>query len=284
MWQSSMREEKGQALPLALLLLGVGSILVLPFLTLASNGLIASRNFAALHYEQYAADAGAEDAIWRLRYGGLTTTLLTLPGFTTTYALSQTVNGMTPSITVTMQRTTLAQDDFESGRWSGGAGWLAAWTNAGDASNTPSGGPHGGSRHVQLRRSTGYIERSLNLSGQTDVRLQFWAKVNSFEGQDSDSLLVGPTGSLSTAKTWTAADSDNIYHAYDIDLSTYSMASSFSVAYDASMNATTDYFYVDDIVVGRVRYNITVTAGSTTLSAQVTTRGTQVVIYSWVYS
>ncbi|MFH1142045.1 MAG: hypothetical protein V1724_10425, partial [Chloroflexota bacterium] len=279
-----MRGEEGQALPITLLLLGVGSIMVMPFLTLTSNGLMASRDFAGLQYGQYAADAGAEDALWRLRYGGLTTTLLTLPGFTTTYPLSQTVNGVSASVTVTMQRTTLAQDDFESGDWSGGTGWLAAWSQSGNSSVTNAGTPHGGSRHARLRNSTGYIERRLSLSGHSDVRLQFWAKVNSFEGSDSAALLVGPTGSLSTARTWTSADSDNTYHAYDIDLSTYSMAGSFSVAYDANMSATNDYLYVDDIFVAEVRYNITVTAGSTTLNAQATTHGTQVVIYSWVYS
>ena len=284
LWLRRIGAEDGQALPLALLILAVGSILLTPFLNLVGNALMATRSLAGLQYEQYAAEAGAEDAMWRLRYGGLPATLLALPGFTTTYALSQAMNGVTPSVTVTMQRTTLATEDFETGDWKGGTGWLADWSHTGDSGAITSSGPHGGSRHLRLRSSTGYVERTVNLSGQTDARLQFWVKVNSFESADSALLRVGPTGSLATARTWTSADSDNTYHAYDIDLSTYTMAPSFSVAYDANMSATNDNFYIDDITVGRVRYNITVVAGSTTLNAQATTQGTQVVVYSWVYS
>ncbi|MBM3943989.1 MAG: hypothetical protein FJ317_00660, partial [SAR202 cluster bacterium] len=70
----------------------------------------------------------------------------------------------------------LAADDFESGNFSGGSGWLGAWTTSGDATVVSSGGPHGGTYHAQLQRGTGVMTRSVNLSGQSDVRWRFWAK------------------------------------------------------------------------------------------------------------
>ena len=113
-------------------------------------------------------------------------------------------------------------------------------------------GRSSGTYHLRLRSSTGYVDRAANLSGRSNVHLQFWAKVNSFESADSLVLLVGPSGSMATARTWTPADSDNVYHFVDIDLSPYTMSSEFYVAFDADMSNTGDYFYVDDMVIKTV--------------------------------
>lgn len=95
------------------------------------------------------------------------------------------------------------------------------------------------------------MDRALDLSGQSDVHLQFWAKVDSFEAGDFVDLLVGPSGSMTVVKTWTNADDDNTYHFVDIDLSSYTitMYSEFYIAFDAEMSGTGDYFYVDDLVI-----------------------------------
>lgn len=143
----------------------------------------------------------------------------------------------------------IACDAFESGGWSGGQGWLWGWWHEGASAVTTTGTPHGGTYHLRLRSSTGYVDRALDLSGQSNVHLQFWSKVNSFEAGDLLDLLVGPSGSMAVAKTWTSADSDNTYHLEDIDLSPYTMSSEFYIAFDAQMSGTDDYFYVDDLII-----------------------------------
>ena len=48
-------------------------------------------------------------------------------------------------------------------------------------------------------------------------------------------------------KAFTALDSDNTYHPYDIDLSGFPMSSQFFVAFDAGMSSRSDYWYIDDV-------------------------------------
>ena len=62
-----MNNEKGQALPLALIVLAVGTLVIVSFLGLASSNLIGSRAYEQAITEQYAADAGVEYAIWHLQ-------------------------------------------------------------------------------------------------------------------------------------------------------------------------------------------------------------------------
>jgi len=92
--------EKGQVLPLVLAALAIGSVVITPFLTHASTSLIGSRTYGQAIAEQYTADAGVEHAIWRLTNGGLANELSS-PGDSTTYQLSETINNIAPSITVT---------------------------------------------------------------------------------------------------------------------------------------------------------------------------------------
>jgi hypothetical protein len=61
-----IRAEKGQVLLLALILLSVGALIITPLLGLMSTGLIAGQMYENKMYEQYAADAGIEDAQQRL--------------------------------------------------------------------------------------------------------------------------------------------------------------------------------------------------------------------------
>ncbi len=95
--QRTLREEKGQALALALIALAAGFLLVTPFLNSVSTKLLASRKYRASIVEQYAGDAGIEDAIWRVRFEGVVIT----PGSTLSYALDEPFNGITASVSVT---------------------------------------------------------------------------------------------------------------------------------------------------------------------------------------
>lgn len=90
-----MNGEKGQALPLAILVLAIGTLVISPFLGHASASLIGSGVYEQRIEGIYACDAGIEYAIWSLQSGTLEVaegSSGTLPGFT--------LNGMTVNTVV----------------------------------------------------------------------------------------------------------------------------------------------------------------------------------------
>lgn len=64
-----MNSEKGQVLPLVLLVLAVGGLVITPFIGHVSSNLIGSRVYGQAISEQYSCDAGIECAIWHLQSG-----------------------------------------------------------------------------------------------------------------------------------------------------------------------------------------------------------------------
>ncbi len=285
-----LSDERGQALPLALITLAMGSLLVGGFLTSTTTTLLVSRVFSQPLPRHYAAAAGVEDAIWNLIYGDFATTVLTYPGDSVSYSLTETVNGLTTDITVTKGQSAIARsqsaivsDDFEGKKWSGGSGWLYDWYHEGSCIITNKQNPYEGSRHLEMQKANSYVDRAADLSDYSGLRLQFWAKVRSFEAGDEMYCLVSPDDSQrTTVKTWTGADSDNTYHFYDIDLSPYDMSSEFWVAFDSEMGDNKDYFYVDKIeIVGVVTYDIVSTAAGRTVRATVEFEDSELIILSW---
>lgn len=67
LWQQIIKGEKGQALPIVLILLGLGGLLIAPSLNYVSTSLnagqIVEKNVSGL----YAADAGVENTLWCLK-------------------------------------------------------------------------------------------------------------------------------------------------------------------------------------------------------------------------
>jgi hypothetical protein len=63
-----IRDEKGQTMILALILLLVGGLIVTPLLAFMSTGLIAGEVYEKRAAELYAADAGVEDAVWKIQH------------------------------------------------------------------------------------------------------------------------------------------------------------------------------------------------------------------------
>jgi predicted acyltransferase (DUF342 family) len=87
--------EKGQALPLALLILVLGTLLITPFLGHASSSLVGSRIYGETMARQYSAGAGVEHAIWHLQSGTTVVSegeVVELPEFT--------INNRTVNVTV----------------------------------------------------------------------------------------------------------------------------------------------------------------------------------------
>jgi len=66
--------EKGQALPLALVALAVGTLLITPLLTNVSVNVIANRHTEEAVADRYSADAGIEWGLWRLKNNPALTT------------------------------------------------------------------------------------------------------------------------------------------------------------------------------------------------------------------
>ncbi|MBA7637983.1 hypothetical protein ES703_45632 [subsurface metagenome] len=283
-----LSDQIGQALPLVLITLAMGSLLIGGFLSHTSTNLIASRVFGQSLPAQYAADAGIEDAIWNLMYGDLV--LLTEPEDGASYSVTEPVNGITPHLTVTRLEptpdSTIATDDFESGEWSGGSGWLSGWYHEGDASIKKGENPHEGKYHLSLRADTGYVRRAADPLEETSVYLIFWAKAESFEaGETAECLVSSNSENWTTLRTWADGADDNTYHYYQIDLSDYATSSQLWIAFEANMSKKDDKFYVDDLrIVAMIRpidYEIVSTAAEVTIRAGVAIEGSQRTVVSW---
>jgi hypothetical protein len=74
----SIKDERGQALMLVLILLLLGSLIIAPMLAHISTGLkVGEEVYEEKMYRLYAADSGVEDALWEIKNEQLST----LPGF-----------------------------------------------------------------------------------------------------------------------------------------------------------------------------------------------------------
>ena len=64
-----IRDEKGQALVIALILLALGGLIAAPLLAYMNTGLTTGGVYERKADELYAADAGVEDAVWKIQQG-----------------------------------------------------------------------------------------------------------------------------------------------------------------------------------------------------------------------
>ena len=146
--------------------------------------------------------------------------------------------------------TTIAEDNFETGDFIGGTGWNGPWLVQGDASIVSAGAPREGTFHAQLSSGTGQIARALDLTGQTDVRLQFWAKASSFDPGETATCSVSPDNvNFTVVRLWIDGEDDDVYRFEDIDLSGFPMGNDFWIRCNSNMSGTGDLFFIDDLKV-----------------------------------
>jgi len=88
-----IRDERGQALVLTIILLLLGSLIIAPLLGFMSTGLIVGQVFEKKTEGLYAADAGVEDAIWKIMNDPPAS-------YPYSYPDPLTVNGMSVNITI----------------------------------------------------------------------------------------------------------------------------------------------------------------------------------------
>lgn len=145
----------------------------------------------------------------------------------------------------------LARDNFESGDFLGGAGWLGTtgWGVRGDTQVVGTGTPHGGVWHAQLSGGTGYLARRFRLRDATArIRVKLWAKVVSYEGADQASVQISVAGGpLQTIHTFSSADSDGAYHVVSVDITALAIDSPIKLVIDAGGDAADDLLYIDDV-------------------------------------
>jgi hypothetical protein len=99
-----MKNEKGQALPLAMMALAFGTLIITPFLGHAGSSLIGSRVYGETIMYQGSCDAGVEHAIWNLIWSDLAEKIPD-NGDEITYQLSEMVNDLTTTVTITANIT-----------------------------------------------------------------------------------------------------------------------------------------------------------------------------------
>ena len=122
MMMKLLKNESGAALPMAMLLMLIGAIVVVPLLNTVSTGSLIARHASFAESEDYAGDAGVEDAIWELLYNDLGSSIPNLND-TTNYSLGSPVNGDTVNVSVEYVGTVTAAVVMDSPPCSGGLGW-----------------------------------------------------------------------------------------------------------------------------------------------------------------
>lgn len=155
----------------------------------------------------------------------------------------------------------LAWDNLETGNASGGTGWESSWSLVGSADITTANTPvQQGIYHLRMEghaSQPGSAERTVNLSGLTGVRLQYYAKVDGFEAGDTVELRVSPDGdfvsNFTTIRIWTDAASNDTYFVYDDSLSASEpfVGTEFFIGFFSFANSGNDEFFIDDFEVVR---------------------------------
>ena len=140
---------------------------------------------------------------------------------------------------------TAAIDDFESGGFTGGTGWLADWQTSGSVDIVQNGDSQSGSWHMRLRAGDGIAYRDVDLTGWNDTELTVWVRAKSFEDDEYARLMLGPPGSLVEAMRW---DGDE-YHLYTIELSAFNPGGVFRVQFESHMGDNSDELFVDSLVI-----------------------------------
>jgi hypothetical protein len=100
----SIRDEKGQALILVMILMVVGGLIVAPLLSYMYTGLKAGQKYEFIAHEFYAADAGVADGLWQIKSDNLETLFSTYDLYDYNsewkYDLAENVNNTEVDVTI----------------------------------------------------------------------------------------------------------------------------------------------------------------------------------------
>ncbi|MGE0057983.1 MAG: choice-of-anchor J domain-containing protein [Dehalococcoidia bacterium] len=158
---------------------------------------------------------------------------------------------------------TVASDNWTSScnNWSTGSGWVAAWTRSTSPapSLTSSGSPNDTSCHARLG-GTSTICRPVTLSGTTSFTLSYRAKDGNTWDNSSDNAYVEVStssnacssgGGFTNVKSHTYSTIPSSYTTYTVNLDSYAGQTVY-IRFRAAMNSTSDYFYIDTVLVSSI--------------------------------
>lgn len=145
----------------------------------------------------------------------------------------------------------LAAEDWESGDFNGGTGWLeSSWTISDTGVIVFDSEEPIGTYHVRMHKTGQYLYRSVNLQGLSNVHLVFDWKGRSFEEDGNMALVeVNDNAGSGWVEVFRHSDNNFVYNSEDIDLSGYSvqMSSNFTVRFSLVATKGRDYAYFDNI-------------------------------------
>ena len=152
----------------------------------------------------------------------------------------------------------ITEDDFEVGRRFSGTGyWQSDWSLSGHAFITSSftfaGPPHSGRFHMVFRASSSEARRSVDLSRETNVRLQFWAKARLFLPGDKAEASIcsqdcADDANWTVLKTWVDGEDDNTYRLYNFPLPRHMLTREFWIKLRTGPSDSEPRLFIDDIV------------------------------------
>ncbi len=276
------KEESGQALIVVTIVLLLGAIVIPPMLSVNFAGTRSTQIHENRMLELYAADYGVEDALYQIQSeldGIASLTFESAPYLTQTPSVNESELDVTVEkvwlpedlpagyplpvgaadksdklVMVGMVETSIVEacwDDFETGGMAGGDGWLDPWTSGGHCSVWESSAAPQGDYHLECRGDLftwGYVERSADLSGIEQARLQFQAKAGNFKPGDMYVCKVDPGGGNWTeVRRWEFGAANDTYSSYDIDLSGFPMTNDFAVRLEGNLtngNSAIDTFEI----------------------------------------
>ena len=103
-----------------------------------------------------------------------------------------------------------------------------------------------------LRAGATEARRSVDLSRETAVRLQFWAKADSFEpGDHAEALICShdcrDDANWTVINSWVDGEDDNTYRLFDFALRPDMLAKEFWVRFRGSMSGADALVSIDDV-------------------------------------
>jgi len=147
-----------------------------------------------------------------------------------------------------------ASDNFETDNLSGGSGWTGVWKIlTGDTGTFQTDSEFSiGNAALNLRNGTSG-ERVVNLAGTSGMKLsfQYLIEKGNYDSGEGFDLYVND-GSDKKVLTWTDANNTaNAWKTYTLDLSPYTMSSSFKVKFVNRANSNSEEIFIDNINISR---------------------------------
>jgi len=140
-----------------------------------------------------------------------------------------------------------ATDNFDSGDFNGGDGFSYAWTVTGAMIDQAQ--PFSGSACAKFINNAS-IQRTLDLSGQANKKLEFVARVSTgFDKKDKFSIKIDDGAGWNTVATLTNNDASGYYQAFSIDLSAYAHSATFKIAFEAGIKSSSEDVHIDQVQI-----------------------------------